>query len=141
MTYRTLTMGDLKSLYEDKINHGVKHTEEQMTAMVENGFSIAVEFEGKLLFACGAIPYWFNRAGVWALFGEGARTYPVAAFRGMQWYLENQPFKRIELYAPYGLPVARRRAQMLGFKLECERAESFMPNGDDATVYSFVRKE
>lgn len=91
---------------------------------------------------CGGIlAYWPGRGQIWTMFDENCGGNFVPIFRGIKRYLKEQGkvFKRIEVSIPYDFSIGRRRAEMLGFKLECDRATAFLPDGGDAALYSLVQ--
>lgn len=118
---------------------------------IDNGYAKEMEREWRsgtivvngVVTLCGGVTdYWSGRAQLWTIFGEICKTNFLPTFRGIQKFLNGLPYRRLELCVPCGTSyesVARRRAELLGFKLEVDRAEKFLPNGGDAALYSMVR--
>lgn len=94
---------------------------------------------------CGGItPYWPGRGHIWTMFNGETRENFLPVFRGIQDFLSSQlekNFHRIEVSIPCEFELGRRRAELLGFRLECEFAEKYLPDGRDASVYSMIRRE
>ncbi len=89
---------------------------------------------------CGGIlEIWQNRGQVWCIFNEECKYNFVPVFRGIRNFIRNSSFKRIEICVPFGFKKGMRRAEMLGFKLECAMAKKYLPDGSDCSIYSLVR--
>ncbi len=89
---------------------------------------------------CGAInEIWENRGMVWCMFNEEVKYNFVPVFRGIKKFIEQSKFRRIEICIPCDMKQSRRRTEMLGFKLECDRAEKFLRDGTDCALYALVR--
>lgn len=99
----------------------------------------AFYYKETLLMAGGIIPYWNGRGQVWTIFSPAAKSYFVSLFRAIKRYLVESGFNRIEASCCPEDKRARRRLDMLGFKLDCERAVRFLPDGTDQSLYSWVR--
>lgn len=90
---------------------------------------------------CGGIgTYWNGRGQLWSIFSERSKDNFLPSFRCIQrWLIEQRKiFRRIELSVDYEFEQGKRRAEMLGFKLEIERARKFLPNGKDVSLYAMV---
>lgn len=107
----------------------------------EEGISFSGELNGSVVI-CGSIKeIWPNRGFIWCVFDEQVKQNFVPVFRGIKKFLRESPFRRIEVcISPWNFHVGRRRAEMLGFKLECDRAVKFLPDGTDCSIYSLVRE-
>lgn len=90
----------------------------------------------------GVLRYWEGRGQIWCVFNEDFRHNFVPVFRGIKVYLSEQlkTYRRIEASIPIDFPKGRRRIEMLGFKLECELAEKFLPDGRSCSLYALVRE-
>ena len=143
MTYeiRKLKKEDLRALLLEEMNAKERdlYTEEMMDTLEQEPFSVSIFYKNELMVCGGAMAYWFNRAQIWTLFSERSKNNFLPVFRGIKRFLDFLPFKRIELSIDYGFELGCRRAELLGFKLECQRAEKYLPNGNDVTLYSLVR--
>lgn len=110
---------------------------------LEQANSVTV-FWGDTVMLCGGIgEIWPGRGHVWAVFNETSKHNFVPVFRWMKRWLHEQvrtKYRRVEISVDYGLSMACRRAEMLGFKLETERARLFLPDGQDASLYTLVRE-
>ncbi len=108
--------------------------------LVKAPYSRTGIYNGKIMVCGGVVELWANRAYAWTIFNEGTKAEFVPTFRAIRRFLKEQPFKRVEMAIPVGLVNAQRRAKMLGFKLECPYAESFLPGGQDCALYALVRR-
>ena len=90
----------------------------------------------------GVLEYWPGRAQIWTIFNAESKENFVPVFRGIKRFLAEQgkTFRRLEISVPCNFELGRRRAELLGFKLECGFAEAFLPDGTDCALYSLVRK-
>lgn len=93
---------------------------------------------------CGGIrPYWPGRGQIWIVFSEHIKHSFVPSFRAINKWLTYQlknNYKRIELSVDHSFPLGRRRAELLGFKLDVEIADQFLPSGEACSLYSMVRQ-
>ena len=90
--------------------------------------------------ACGGVvEIWPGRGQIWCLFSEDSKNKFLPVFRGIKKFIDSCDFDRMELSVPIGLEVGARRAQMLGFEVECPLAKKFLPGGIDCTLFSRVR--
>lgn len=90
---------------------------------------------------CGGIDeIWPNRGMVWTMFNEEAKYNFIPVFRGLKKFLSESKFDRIEVSVPCDFKLGKRRALLMGFKLECEYAEKYLPDGTDCSIYSMVRR-
>lgn len=112
-----------------------------LAQLVEQFPSASVMRENEAMVCGGVIKMWEGRGYVWTVFNENAKTCFVPVFRGMHRFLREQlnTFRRLELAVPVGFEIGHRRAKLLGFKVECELAKSYLPNGEDCVLYSMVR--
>lgn len=89
---------------------------------------------------CGAVDkIWENRGLVWCLFNERSKQNFIPVFRAMKGVLDTSDFERIEIAIQVPNKVACRRAEMLGFKLECANARKYLPSGEDCAIYVRIK--
>lgn len=119
-------------------------TSEATKHLEENCYTLTMLVNGKIVMCGGVVPYWTNRGKLWCIFDEQyAKESFVTVFKGIKQFLIDAPYKRLEMDIPCDnefTDVAKRRAELLGFKLECERARCFFTTGADAMIYSLVRE-
>lgn len=111
--------------------------------LVEAAESAAGIVNGKVMFCGGALPYWRNRAYIWAVFSQESKHYGVSVFRSIKRWLDERSYGRLEVDVPLDLDYsnqAERRVEMLGFKMECMRAKHFRSNGKDSALYSRIKE-
>lgn len=103
------------------------------------GTAVTGMLNGEVM-VCGAIEkIWDNRGIIWCVFNERSKHNHISIFRAMKKYLKESAYNRIEVSVDCAFTHGRRRVEMLGFKLECERAAKFLPDGTDCAIYSMVR--
>lgn len=117
-------------------------SEEFIDNLEQSGSYITITYKDMVM-ACGGItPYWPGRGEIWTMFSEESAKYFVATFRLIKWWLHQQintNYRRIELSIRPDYERPRKRAELLGFKLEIERARKYLPSGEDCSIYSMVR--
>lgn len=109
---------------------------------LEKQDSISFVVDDKVQMCGGVRPYWPGRGQIWTVFSEHTMENFVPSFRAIKRWLKYQistNYSRLELSVDYNVTQGKRRAEMLGFTLEVERARKFLPNGEDCTLYSMVR--
>lgn len=97
---------------------------------------------GRVMFCGGIVPYWPGRGWVWALFSEESKLHFVPMIRDVKRFFTEQlatSYRRLELAVPFDFAIGHRRAEHLGFKVECERAKYFLPDGGDCSLYVLTR--
>lgn len=104
--------------------------------------SMTVMVRDKPMVCGGVIKLWEGRGCVWTVFNEEAKTCFVPVFRGIKLFLKEQlkTYRRLELAVPMGFKVGHRRAQLLGFKVECGFARAYLPTGEDCILYALIRE-
>lgn len=131
----------LKVMITQDIN---KVIEDCMTSGLANQFerSLSATFmkKDKPLACAGISKVWPGRGHLWCVFDETSKADFLPLMRGAYSWLDNMSkmFPRIELSVDHGPfhEVASKRAEMLGFKLECSEAKKYLPNGESASIYS-----
>ncbi len=131
----------LYPLLEQKINYNIKNDLTHDAILnLERLESYTGVSENEVLCCCGLMKCWEGRALMWTVFNESCKEKFVSIFRAAKKALDSSSYNRIEMSIPYEMGFAKRRAEMLGFHLECERAKKFLPNGADASLYAWVRQ-
>ena len=98
--------------------------------------------DGSQPIACvGLVPIWYNRAYVWTALSCEMKFSFLKVHRICNELLDtaNLMWHRIECYVNCDHMPGHRWAKLTGFKLETPKAEAFMPNGDDVSVYVRIR--
>jgi len=106
---------------------------------LEHGYSFTGMMNGTPVVCGGIVEMWTDRGYIWTVFDEDCKSNFIPVFRGIKKFLKEQPYRRVELCVPVNFDLGHRRAMMLGFKIETLVARKYLPNGDDATLYSIVR--
>jgi len=108
--------------------------------VLEKLSSITGMINGKPVVCGGIVPYWNGRGYLWTVFDENSKEYFVPIFRGIKSFLNDvAPFyNRLEIAVPCNFEIGIRRAKMLGFITECERAIKFLPNGEDCSLMVYL---
>lgn len=138
---RPLEKEHLMALLEQPINAGLRewYSDSGVSHLLRQEFSASLFYKDRLMVSGGVIPYWANRAQIWTLFSEESKHNFLPVFRGIKRFLLYQPFKRVEACVPNGLDIGKRRLLKLGFNLECGEARAFLPTGENAALFSYVR--
>jgi hypothetical protein len=141
---RKLKLEDLEQLSKEPLNRHVKQWFERGTAQAwaQQPETVSAFVHNELMACAGFTEFWTGRAYLWALFSSKAEHHFVTVFRGVKRFLNNSPYRRIEMDVPLGDEFtyrAHRRAMLLGFTLECARAKGYRPNGGDSALYAFVK--
>lgn len=130
-------------LLDQKENVGIRETFLSGTGtQLEIGESATLIVNGKVACCGGVIPYWEGRVQGWIVFSDEFKTNFIPVFRGVKAFLKEKlkTHRRIEASATLDFPSARRKIELFGFKLECELAKGFLPDGRDCALYSMVRE-
>lgn len=126
-----------------------KQTESKNIALwLSNGRAKAMEREkcnftglwnGDVAVCGGVAHYWEHRGHAWMIPNESYRGNFLPIFRGIKRFLVSQPYRRIEIAIPVGCNNWHKRALLWGFKLECALAQSYLPSGEDCSLYALVK--
>lgn len=100
-------------------------------AALDDGICVAVG---------GVTEIWPGRGEAWVIFGKPRRQHFVTLFKMVQRYLQLSNLRRLEMVVDYDFDAGHRWARLLGFKVEGERLQGYMPHGGDVTLYAIVRK-
>jgi len=128
-------------LLDQKINSGIKDyfLEGPGKDFETRGTAVTGMLNGEVM-VCGAIEkIWDHRGIIWCVFNEKSKHNHISIFRAMKKFLKESAYDRIEVSVACDFAHGRRRVEMLGFKLECERAAKYLPDGTDCAIYSMVR--
>lgn len=131
----------LKPLAEQSINSYLPewitsgHAEAMEKTLAFTGF-----VKGEVMVCGGVTHLWSGRGQLWSIFSERCKTNFLPTFRGIQKFLDHVPYKRIEMSIPCDFEIGKRRARLLGFELECERARFYLPNGKDCSLYVRIKQ-
>lgn len=133
----------LRPLLEQPVNAGLRDWFLSGVAdQLEVTESASFVYKDEVMVCGGITKYWEGRGQLWTVFNENAKFNFVPTFRAIKHWLnyqiENQ-YKRIELSVNCDFEIGRRRAELLGFKLECATAKNYLPSGGDCSLYSLVR--
>lgn len=128
----------LRPLLEQTMNAHIKPWMQNLEAL-EKGWARTGMWRGEVVICGGVNAYWENRGQVWTVFSENTKGNFLPVFRIMKDFLRQQPYKRLEMCVPSDFELGHRRARLLGFEVECPLARSFLPDGEDAVLYSIVK--
>lgn len=112
-----------------------------LAELLEKHSSMTVMVNDMPMVCGGVIEMWKGRGYLWTMFNEQSKRCFVPTFRGIQKFLDIQleKYPRLEVAIPVSFKLGQRRAELLGFKMECPLAKKFLPNGEDCVLYSMVR--
>ncbi len=131
----------LKSVLAENINEGVRwqFADRVVYGLSKQPYSGSI-FIGDELMGCGGISeIWNNRGYMWMVFSEKSKKNFLAVFRAIKFFIDHQPLRRVEIAVPVRMKKAQKRAEMWGFKLECDCAKAYLADGEDCKLYSIVR--
>ena len=95
--------------------------------------------DGTVVGACGMYEQWAGRASVWALLSCSAGDNFIQVHRAVARFLDMQSYRRIEATVECDFTAGHRWMEMLGFKKEAERMESYDPDGRPHALYARTR--
>lgn len=128
-------------LLEQKINEAAKNTiSDETLASLESQDTFTCKWNEEIMCCVGMSKLWHRRGFLWVLFSEHCKRNFVPLFRAAKKAIQDSDYDRVEMSIPYEMTSAKKRAELLGFKMECERALKFFPNGSDASLYAWVRE-
>ncbi len=130
--------GHIKEMLEQPMNGDAREFFSTVNYdLVEKLESFTGLLNGKPIICGGIMPYWRGRGSIWTVFDEAAKMNFTPVFRGMKNFIDKaRPFyNRLELAVPCDFEIGIRRAKLLGFTVECERALRFLPDGKDCTLF------
>lgn len=133
-------------LAKEPINQNLQHMigSGQVFGLLET--EAVTFFKNEQIMICGGITqYWQGRGHLWTVFSEASKEHFVPVFRAVDAWLKNlllTKYHRIELSMDWesDREMGHKRALMLGFKLEVERAKKYLPTGEDCAIYAMVRE-
>lgn len=138
--------GHLFELVKEPMN---QYLEEWFTSgkvdHLEDGESFTIIHRDMVMVCGGVTKYWDGRGQLWSVFSERSKDYFVPCYRAIKRWLDeqlNKNFVRIEVSIDHGdsFEIASRRAELLGFYLECPMARKYLPGGGDVALYAMVRE-
>lgn len=112
----------------------------QVSKLVNPHAFAARQPDGQLIAACGVYEMWEGRAHAWALMTPQSGPEMLGITRAVRTWLLSQPFNRVEATVEYNFAAGHRWARFLGFELEAERMRAFGPDGEDHTLYAWVKE-
>ncbi len=132
----------IRPLLEQSMNATAKTDfENGMIEYAEKNPSFTGLVGNKIMVCGGIVPLWPGRGVLWSVFSDESARHPITVFRGIKLFLYDQleKYRRIEVAAKCDFLTGRRRIEMLGFKLECERMVAYSAAGEDCALYALVR--
>jgi hypothetical protein len=132
----------IRPLLEQSINSYAKMDfENGMIEYAEKNQSFTGKVNGEVMVCGGVIPLWPGRGVLWSVFSEESARFPLTTFNGVKKFVNDQlqRYRRIEVAARCDFLTGRRRIELLGFTLECERMVGYSPDGADCALYALVR--
>lgn len=114
------------------------YNEEQFNVICENP-GVTIMKDGVPLASGGMLRQWKGHAFVWTLFNEQSKYSFVVVFRHIKGLLKTSmiEFNRLSVAIPKSFPQGVRRAEMLGFEIECKCAKKYFPTGEDAVLMAY----
>ena len=99
----------------------------------------AIDEDGQVVAVGGICNAWNGRGIAWCGLSADAGRHMLRLTKMILRLHDALKYRRIEMYADAGSPIAGRWAVMLGFKLETPKPmRCFLPDGRDAMLYAKV---
>lgn len=114
-------------------------TDEFFVKLEENPSVSTILVDGEAILFGGATEFRPGRAEVWAFTHPDCSKHFLAVHRIVKSYLSMLPIRRLEAAVECSFEKGRRWVAALGFKLEAERMEAFLPDGKDCALYARVK--
>lgn len=112
-------------------------TEAHLEALEKLPYSYSGIKNGKVVFCGGVSEYWPGRGEAWIMLNKNRDM--IAITKMAKKFVEACPIRRIEVSVDVNFPQGHAWAKLLGFKLEAEFMEAYLPDGRDCSLYSRVR--
>lgn len=112
---------------------------EEYAKWLEGEYAFTALVDGKPIAVAGVTELWANRALMWSFLGKDAGPHLLAIHKATLRAIKALPYRRLEADTPCDFVEGHRWLKMLGFKLEAERMEAYLPNGGDSSLYARVR--
>lgn len=114
--------------------HDAVLTPDMYDHLESNGYTM---FDGDKILACaGVLEYHEQRGLLWSYIASDIGTRMLALTRAVERYLSLLSYNRLEMDVACDFEQGHRWAEMLGFKLECERRVAYDPEGNDYALYA-----
>lgn len=107
--------------------------------LAENSFAATGLVNDEPVFCGFVIEIWTGRGYLVSVLSEKIKEHAVSAHRLMREFIKSQPYQRLEMDSPVSFILGHRRAKLLGFEIMCPVAKKYLPDGGDASIYSWVR--
>lgn len=109
-------------------------------ALAASPFSFSA-VEGKRVIGCAGVhEVWAGRAVAWALLSKDAGPHFRTIHRAAKGFIEQAPWRRIEMMVEGGFAAGHRWAKLLGFACETPAGmPGYSPTGVDFYLYSRVK--
>jgi hypothetical protein len=99
----------------------------------------ALDDDGRVLGCAGVQALWPGRDLAWAYISRHAGPHMAGITRAVRRFLDLRGARRTEMAVDCGFAAGHRWAKLLGFRLEIERMEGYLPDGGAAAQYVRVR--
>ena len=113
-------------------------TQDQGKALEALRSCSAVDDDGVIIAAAGLVPQWKDRAVAWAFLSDTGPTNFMKIHKAIMREMVDSGFRRIEITADCDHPNAHRWAKLMGFKLEAECMEAYLPDGRSSSLYARI---
>ena len=115
--------------------------ESDAISLQRHEYCFSILKNGSPIASIGLMKYWNGRYEAWAFIIPGHRSDFLYIHNCVKQFLKHAPCRRIEMTVEQSYPQGHRWAKLLGFKVECERLESFGPQGGDHKLYVRIRED
>lgn len=110
-------------------------TEEHALLMEKQKYSYTAIIDNRIVACAGVVEYWKDRGEMWIILDQNCKKEFLKIHNAVKRFLHICPIKRIEAVVDYSFDAAHRWMDLLGFRLEAEKLESYRPDGGDCSLY------
>jgi RimJ/RimL family protein N-acetyltransferase len=139
MPFEPQHLTDLKLQSAQVASEGNFDNPAYAASLKSSGPAYTAFFDGKVVAVAGMVNIWNGRGLAWALFTPMALDHFTEIYKAIKRFLEISDVRRIECFVDCEFERAHRMARKLGFVMECERMESFTPDGRACSLYARIR--
>lgn len=111
-----------------------------LRAFAGKGRAFTLRAEGRVLCIMGLMEVHHQAATAWAIMASGCWGHMGEMTIICRRYLDDQPFRRIDMLVRAGFPAGQRWAERLGFEREAV-LRAWAPDGEDMMMFARIRGE
>lgn len=140
---RPFQVDDVKALLEEPMNATYSawklHNYAYPSRLAECSLGFTALVDSNPMACIFLVELWPRRAYLSSIFSQNVCKHSIQVYRGLRRAIEQLPFDRIEFDCPVDFELGHRRASFMGFKVMCDLAKKYGPEGEDAKLFEWVR--